>query len=151
MTKETTDASRQHRILKALIEHGPLSLPGIRKQVYKPVHEDLRVLRKAGYIVEAGRVPAGKASPVKELPAYKATPQGLQYAGVELQPVRRGPGKHKDRKELVITKASKATVKLKPVDDMEVTYTDDTKFTTYVPKYEFKPYNPPKNFMECVR
>lgn len=151
MTKDNPGASRQHRILKALVAHGPLTLPGIRKYVHKPVHDDLHFLRKVGHIVEAGRVPTVATSPLKELPLFKATPKGAEYAETDLDPIRRGPGKKSARKELVITKSSKATVKLKPMDDVEITYTDNTKFTQYVPKYEFKPYQPPKNFMECIR
>lgn len=151
MTKDNPGASRQHRILKALVAHGPLTLPGIRKYVCKPVHDDLRLLCKIGYIVEAGMVPTGPTSPVKELPSFKATPEGAAHAATDLDPIRRGPGKKSKGADFVITKASKATVKLTPMDDVEITYTDSTKYTTYEPKYTFRPYQQPKNFMECVR
>lgn len=150
MTPEAKDANRQHRILKAIVEHGSLSLPGIRKYVHKPVYADLHMMLKNGYIVEAGMVPAGRASPIKELMSYKATRAGIAFAHVEPEKVYRGPGKN-PRKELVLGRSNKMTTKLQKVDDAEITYTENTKFTKHETKYEFHVYQPPKRFMECVR
>lgn len=149
MTRPIPGAIRQHRILRVLVEHGALTLTGIREHVGKLSHADMKVLCEHGYAVEAAKIPPKGPCTIKEVPVYKHTRKGKAYAATDLgKPVKKEKPK---RVEIVITKASKATVKLKPVDDVEITYTDDTKFTTYVPKYVFVPYQQPKNFMECIR
>ena len=154
MTRPIPGTNRQHRILKTLVAHGPLSLPGIRARIPGSRHEDLRVLRSAGYIEEAGMVPAGPASPIKELPSFKATPKGVAFAAVIVELVVRGPGKLAKSAEYAIRRpvaGAKSTTKLVPTSEVEITYTDKTKYTKYEPKYSVEQYQPPKKFMECVR
>jgi hypothetical protein len=107
-------------------------------------------LMALGYVVVSGKAPAAASCQVKELDVYKITKAGAEFAATQAKP--KLPGKPKAKRvELVITKASKATVKLVPKEDVEITYTEQTKFTTYEPKYVVNTYVPPKSFMECVR
>lgn len=152
MSKESLAIRRQHRIMRAIVEHGPLSLPGIRKHAHKPVYDDLRALLDAGYILEAGMVPAGgHTSPIKELMSYKSTPDGVKWAENDLEPKRRGPSKKSKHVESWVLSKSKTTIKLTPVNDVEITHTENTKYTVYQQKFTVTPYVPPKQFMECVR
>ena len=152
MTRPIPGTNRQHRILRVLVEHGALTLTGIRQHIGKLSHADLKVLCEQGYAVEAAKIPPKGPCTIKEVSVFKHTRKGKAYAAVDFpMPEKKEPP---NRVQIVITKASKAskaTVKLKPMAAVEITYTDNTKFTQYVPKYEFKPYQPPKNFMECIR
>ena len=149
MTRPIPGANRQHRIVRVLVEHGELTLTGIRQYIGKLSHEDLRILCEQGYAVEAGKIPPKGPCTIKEVPVYKATRKGKQYAAVDLdKPVKKEKPK---RVEIVITRASKATTKLKPMEDVEITYTENTKYTVYQQQFTVTPYVPPKAFMECIR
>jgi hypothetical protein len=152
MTDKITGGTRLHRIARALASYGPMPLQGIRQHVHAPRYYDMHEMLALGYVVVTGKIAPASACGIKEMDVYKLTKAGTVFAAVEAKPKMRGPGKPKlNRVELVITKASKATVKLVPKEDVEITYTEQTKFTTYEPKYVVNTYIPPKNFMECIR
>lgn len=148
MTRPIPGAIRQHRILRALVEHGAMTLTEIRHRIGKPTHADMKTLCEQGYAVEAAKVPPKGPCTIKEVPVYKVTRKGISYAAVDLdKPVKKEKPK---RVELILNK-SKMSTKLAKLEDVEITYTEHTKYTVYQPQFTVRPYVPPKQFMECIR
>jgi hypothetical protein len=104
-----------------------------------------------GYVVVSGKAPAAASCQVKELDVYKITKAGAEFAATQAKPKLRGPGKPKLNRVDISFKSVKATTKLVPAKDVEITVTENTKFTKYEPKFTYQTYQQPKSFMECVR
>ena len=148
MTRPIPGAIRQHRILRVLVEHGALTLTGIRQHIGKLSHADMKVLCEQGYAVEAAKIPPKGPCTIKEVTVYKHTSKGKAYASVDFEmPVKKEKPK---RVELILNK-SKMSTKLAKLEDVEITYTEHTKYTVYQPQFTVVPYQQPKNFMECIR
>ena len=149
MTRPIPGAIRQHRILRVLVEHGAMTLTEIRHRVGNPTHADMKTLCEQGYAVEAAKIPPKGPCTIKEVPVYKATRKGISYAATDLdKPVKKEKPK---RVDIVLGRSNKMTTKLTKVQDVEITYTENTKYIKHQPQYEFQVYQPPKSFMECVR
>lgn len=151
MNDKITGATRLQKIARTLLAFGPLPLQGIRKHVLTPKYSELHEMLALGYVVVTGTVAPVSACGIKEMAVYKITDAGEAFAEVEAKPKMRGPGKPKTNRVDLTFKSLKATTKLVPKEDVEITYTESTKFTKYEPKYVFTPYQQPKNFMECIR
>ena len=148
MTRPIPGAIRQHRILRVLVEHGAMTLTEIRHRVGKPTHADMKTLCEQGYAVEASKIPPKGPCTIKEVTVYKHTGKGKEYASADFaMPAKKEKPK---RVDLVLNK-SKMSTKLTKLEDVEITYTERTKYTVYQSQFIVVPYKQPKNFMECIR
>lgn len=152
--------SRRKLIAKCLAEHGPMSIQGIRVHIPSITVNDLYHLSKGKFIKQVDSTKSILDS--KAVVVYAVTGAGINYSEA---PGRKFTAMHEESKpkvkrvykpkpkrvELVITRASKATTKLVPKDDVEITYTDRTRFTKYEAKFTYQTYQQPKGFMECIR
>ena len=159
----STQPSRRKLIAKCLAEHGPMSIQGIRVHIPEITVNDLYHLSKGKFIKQVDSTKSILDS--KAVVVYAVTDEGIEYSGAPGRQLTAAPPEPKPkvkrvykpkpkRVEIIITKAAKAakaTTKLVPKPDVEITVTESTKFTTYEPKFTVTPYIPPKNFMECIR
>ena len=149
----TTQPSRRKLIAKCLAEHGPMSIQGIRVHIPDVTVNDLYHLSKGKFIKRVDSTKSILDS--KAVVVYAVTGAGIDYSEApgrkftsmpeESKPkVKRVYKSKPKRVELVLTKSSKATTKLAPKNDVEITYTDRTRFTKYEAKFTYQTYQQPK-------
>lgn len=155
----TTQPSRRKLIAQCLAEQGPMSIQGIRVHIPEVTVNDLYHLSKGKFIKRADSTKSILDS--KVVVVYAVTDEGIEYSGApgrqltaappEPKPKVKRVYKPKPKRVDIAFKSVKATTKLVPKPDVEVTVTESTKFTKYEPKFTYQTYQQPKSFMECVR
>jgi len=141
--------SRRKMTVKCIYEHGPMSIQDIRNYIPQITVNDLFKLHKFGYIKQTGFTKSKLDA--NEVVLYSATETGIEYFKAPNRKVKMNAPipKYQTRVDIVIKREPK--IKQKPKQEVVIEYTENTKYYVHEPKYEFTPYVPPKNWMECIR